>query len=671
MNRYCKIYSILPFLFCLCQALAQTVVQLHPLHVEISPGGVSIGQAKGEWLTRAVLPYLAWRYAGEEGWREERGRGIESIKTEAIGTSFDVRFTEAIAHIRLNSDTGNAWKITGSLERIGTRPIELARFHYLDGNLQSRLGLLEVPGYSFPAFAQPGDKIAPERSEHEKLWASMKADWPEMADPIHDAADWALSIDTGVFTTSWNQDGWGFGFTGPGTAFGEIGLRTSSDPSRFFVGMRLDNILLDPGETRQLESALIWHGDWQSGLEIWAATSAREMKARPVKPPMAGYCSWYQRYEDVRPEDLLRAAKEFQSWPSSPGGRTIQVDDGWEVAMGDWNPNAKFSAICRDLPLEIKQTGAIPGTYLTPSMVAESSPIAKEHPGWLQRKSDGSVAIRFPFGPFLDPDRPEVKEYMRSLLAKVRQEGWEYTKIDFTYGISTQRAAYDRKKTSFQTHREMYKVFREGAGADMILNACVGEPGRYAIGLVDIARLGGDMGDNWKTAKGNLARLLTMTSVNGVWWQGDPDVYQRRAMNSQLTEEESYLLTSTVGMYGGLFLTSDWPSQWTGDRADAVREFWTRNGVKRPVHQRAMWTKEGEPLAYRVTYDDGRSRIALYNWSDTPRDITVRLADVGLSENGLKLRPAGRAVTLHLVNGGVQSLAQPPHSLRMVDIEKK
>jgi hypothetical protein len=84
-----------------------------------------------------------------------------------------------------------------------------------------------------------------------------------------------------------------------------------------------------------------------------------------------------------------------------------------------------------------------------------------------------------------------------------------------------------------------------------------------------------------------------------------------------------------------------------------------------------MWTKEGEPLAYRVTYDDGRSRIALYNWSDTPRDVTVRLDDVGLSGNGLKLHPVGRAVTLHLENGRVQSLAQPPHSLRMVDIEKK
>jgi hypothetical protein len=50
-----------------------------------------------------------------------------------------------------------------------------------------------------------------------------------------------------------------------------------------------------------------------------------------------------------------------------------------------------------------------------------------------------------------------------------------------------------------------------------------------------------------------------------------------------------------------------------------------------------MWTKESEPLAYRVTYDDGKSRI-------------------------------GRAVTLHLVGGSVHSLAQPPHSARLVDV---
>ena len=648
---------------------------LDHLRVHVTPQGVSIADTRGDILATGALPYLAWRYAGEKDWREEHGQKLSEIKTSPNTVAFDVRFAAAVAHLRLESAAGDTWKMAGYLEHLGTRPIELARFHYLDGNLTRTLGLIELQGGDFPVFVHRGETFLPAREEHEKTWAGMKAYWPEMPDPIHDAPDWGLTTDTGVFTTAWNQAGWGFGFTGPGTAFGEIGLHTSGTPSRFFVGTRLDNILLDPGETRPLESALVWHGDWQMGLNTWAAVTAKEMKALPPKQPMAGYCSWYQRGPNVVPEDMLRAAHEFQSWPSSPGGRTIQVDSGWQIKTGEWTPNSKFAAVWKDLPAKIKATGAIPGTYLVPSMVSESSPIAKEHPEWLQRTADGKLAIRFPDldsqGDYLETDRPDVKNYMRSLLATARREGWEYTKIDFTYGISTARKAYDRKKTSFETHREMYKTFREGAGPEMLLNACVGEPGRYAIGLVDIARLGGDTGNNWKTVKGNLARLLTLTATNGVWWQGDPDVYYMRAANSQLTEEESHLLTATVGMYGGLFLTSDWPSQWTGDRADAVREFWTRDGVKRPVRQRVLWGVDGEPLGYRVTYADGRSRIALYNWSDDARDVAVRLQDVGLSGTGLKFEPVGKNNTLHLVEGSVQSLAQPAHSVRLVDLEKK
>ena len=178
MDRYWKSFLLFAFLLNFPPLFAQIIPSLDALRVEVTPGGVSIGQANGALLTRAALPYLAWRYAGEKAWREEHGKRIESITTEANEASFEVRFTEAVAHIRVKGDTGNAWKITGSLERIGARPIELARFHYLDGNLQRRLGLLEIPGYSFPAFVKPGDKIAPERGEHEKLWASMKAHWP-------------------------------------------------------------------------------------------------------------------------------------------------------------------------------------------------------------------------------------------------------------------------------------------------------------------------------------------------------------------------------------------------------------------------------------------------------------------------------------------------------------
>ena len=43
-------------------------------------------------------------------------------------------------------------------------------------------------------------------------------------------------------------------------------------------------------------------------------------------------------------------------------------------------------------------------------------------------------------------------------------QGWRYLKIDFTYGLVTARKAYDRKKTSFQSLRDLYTLFGKPAG---------------------------------------------------------------------------------------------------------------------------------------------------------------------------------------------------------------
>ncbi len=137
-----------------------------------------------------------------------------------------------------------------------------------------------------------------------------------------------------------------------------------------------------------------------------------------------------------------------------------------------------------------------------------------------------------------------------------------------------------------------------------------------------------------------------------------------RAERSKLSEEESYLLTGTLGLFGGLFVTSDWPSQWTGERAEAVREFWTAAGIRRPSGHRVLWSADGAPLSYRVSYDDKaavRHRVALYNWTGEARDV-------GLAGR-YRLSAAARSKTLRMENGLILSKAQPPHSLRIANLE--
>ena len=647
---------------------------MDPITASAVPAGISL-RSGTRVLTETARPYLAWRYGGETAWREEHAAQLENIQQDVTGIRLTAEFTVARVEIHIAPAGANTWQIGGLLRHKGGRAVELARFHYLDGAPVNAGGFIELQGNGdFPRLVRAGSRLPASRPELERVWNSMHVFWPRMPDPIHDAADWSISTDTGVFALAWDQPGWGFGFTGPGTAFGEIGFHSAGE-RRFYVGVRLDGILFEAGENRPLENALVWHGDWQDGLRQWALATARDSAVRPVRPSMAGYCSWYQRGQSVEPADILRAVREFSAWPVPPGGRTIQIDDGWQLHPGDWRPNSKFASAWSGLPGIIRNSGSLPGSYLVPTAVHENAELLRQHPDWAQRLASGEPAVHFAnWGGktyFLEPDRPEVKRYMSSLFTHARNEGWGYIKIDFTYAISTARAAYDRKKTLFQSYRALYETFREGAGRDMLLSACVGEPGRYALGLVDVARLGGDTGAEWKTVQGNLARLLTLTATNGVWWQGDPDVFYMRAEKSKLSEEESYLLTGTLGLFGGLFLTSDWPSQWTGDRAEAVREFWTSTGIRRPSEHRVLWNADGVPLAYRVSYgsqDAPRHRVALYNWSGEPADVSVRLRDVGLN-GAYRLSATGRSKTLRMEKGVILSPTQPPHSLRIARLE--
>lgn len=145
-----------------------------------------------------------------------------------------------------------------------------------------------------------------------------------------------------------------------------------------------------------------------------------------------------------------------------------------------------------------------------------------------------------------------------------------------------------------------------------------------------------------------------------------------RSENTSLNPEESYLLTGTIGMFGGVFLTSDFPSQWSSAAQNAVREFWTAAGPIPPADHRVIWTADGVPRAYRVSHKSGQTqqhRIGIYNWGDKPEDNGIRLEDAGVDSNQpWQLSASAWNKGIRLENGRLLFKQQPPHSLRMADL---
>jgi len=243
----------------------------------------------------------------------------------------------------------------------------------------------------------------------------------------------------------------------------------------------------------------------------------------------------------------------------------------------------------------------------------------------------------------------------------------DYARQRAIEALSTARRAVNRSRTVMQSLRELYRLFREAAGPDVIICACIGEMGRYALGYADTARLGGDIGADWSALARNLKEFLPRLCVNGCWWNGDPDVFFMRAENSGLSLEESWVLTGTIGLIGGVFLTSDFASQWSGEAAQRVRHFWNEIGPALPSGHYAAYDTAGRIAALRVS--SGKThRIGLYNWDDAVRSVRVPLSALKLGESLPVKSVFPDDVRVRIERNELVAIGQPGRSLRIVQL---
>jgi hypothetical protein len=138
-----------------------------------------------------------------------------------------------------------------------------------------------------------------------------------------------------------------------------------------------------------------------------------------------------------------------------------------------------------------------------------------------------------------------------------------------------------------------------------------------------------------------------------VWWfQADADIFSLRSAASQLNGEERRLHTAALGLSGGIFLTSDLPSQWSEEDVRFLRQFWNAHGPVVSESQYIAWTPEGEIIAYRITVPAASRkihRVALFNWADRPRILKVSLHQMNLVA-GLRLTRTARVDGYRLNN---------------------
>ena len=145
-----------------------------------------------------------------------------------------------------------------------------------------------------------------------------------------------------------------------------------------------------------------------------------------------------------------------------------------------------------------------------------------------------------------------------------------------------------------------------------------------------------------------------------------------RGENTSLTKDENFLLTGSIGLIGGTFLTSDYPSQWDAQAEKAVDLFWTKEGPRIPYKHFVLYDDQNNIKAYLVSYNDGKKpdhRLGIYNWESSEQNTKILISDLQL-DHSLKWNVSA-LIQNHKVgysNGEVLVASQPAHSLSIVNL---
>jgi len=299
------------------------------------------------------------------------------------------------------------------------------------------------------------------------------------------------------------------------------------------------------------------------------------------------WCSWYSLYYSINETILHKIFNELGDLPFD----VLQVDDGWQMDIGDWKANQKFPAGMNALAEKIRSTGRKAGLWLAPLLATKSSKLFRGHTDWFLRDEHGRlVSAGFNWGEqlyALDTTHPDVTAWLVALMKQIRAWGFDYLKLDFLYAGALKGKRY-KDIPREAAYRESLCLMRKAMGADAFFLTC-GTPILPAIGLCDAIRIGPDVAHFWEKYRD--AYLLYNPTIPGtknairtvlhrLWLKPllhiDPDVTYFESRENRLTQEQRTLLQD-LAYICEFKATSDLPQWLTNDENKQLRSFLDTN----------------------------------------------------------------------------------------------
>lgn len=429
-------------------------------------------------------------------------------------------------------------------------------------------------------------------------------------------------------------------------------------PGAIEVVLDLEGLELPAGAAWNLEEFIVTSGTDRSAL--FAELAARIHAHHPrlsFDPVPTGWCSWYCFGPMVtrgQVEANLAAVKE-KALPL----RYIQIDDGYQAAMGDWlETGPAFQGGIREVLQSIHDGGCEPAIWVAPFVAEENSKLFKEHPDWFIKDDEGKPlrSDRVTFGGWrlgpwyaIDGTHPGAQQHLESVFRTMREEwGCTYFKLDANFwGAMHGGHFHDPKATRVEAYRRGMEAVLRGAGDSFILGC--NHPLWPSLGLVHGSRSSGDVSRSWDNFKHLARENFSRNWQNGSLWWNDPDCV---LLTGKLSDDEFQFHASTVYAAGGMTLSGDNLKVLRGERLAMLRKLLPPTGV-------AAQFKDSTFQIGTIPMGNA-THICVFNWGDEPQTIEVPLeGDVQLTDfwNGANLGQHKGTFTL---------ADMPPHSARIL-----
>jgi len=417
-----------------------------------------------------------------------------------------------------------------------------------------------------------------------------------------------------------NRQAIGLGFTSTRRFAGLFRLRA---PSSLQVIVDTEGLALGPGESWQLEDFTLVRGESRDAvLNTIGDRLSKNHPRLPFPAPPTGWCSWYCFGPRVTAQNILDNLEVIAK--RIPGLTYVQIDDGYQPAMGDWlETGSAFGGDVRKVLDAIRERGFQPAIWVAPFVAEAQSHVFQQHRDWFVTDASGaplrSDTVSFGGwrrGPWyvLDGTNPAVNAHFETVFRTMRREwGVTYFKLDANFwGAIHGGRFHDPRATRIEAYRRGMAAIARGAGDSFILGC--NHPIWPSAGLIHGSRSSNDIKRTWDRVKTTAQQNLLRNWQNGRLWWNDPDAI---VLTGELPDHEFMFHATAIYATGGMLLSGDDLTSLPAARMAMLKKLLPPTGVA------AVF--DDETLRVGTTTLRGRRMISLFNWTDTPQTIAAKL----------------------------------------------